>query len=593
MLDHYLAELWSKYTISPLLHRRSLQQTCAMFIEHYLEPSHIISTGSGFGLHPVLAEPLSKIVPEMDNLIQLSAEYQGLYGPSFIGISELCILTATTSLHVTQNQLILAWVNLITKLKVAMHELKALCAGDHFDSSHRMQSSRMTEVITMLPISLRLKLPARCLASCNVWIPSPRSPTSECATYIVEKTLLDSQDVVDYGSAKDSRLTGQFGLEIRLLEVVKGTVKEMQSLLTSTFSPASGSTACFVVDPHGQLLQTLRGVNSVAELPLVWTALCKRMGLAQTRLTQYQSAESCIPGARVSLTKERPSPPSHLSPPTVAEGSGNRPSVKVLVAAIEAKECSPAQWKHPLSVDLMPSPFEVLKFPAPAVVKNEAQEITEMEIRTMRSVHASSADPPVDTPVTPRLLGFLAPAAFASANSIESGGLRVKMAESRTKVGTAECAGRDPADTERNAWRAAESRLVHAQTAAKLSACCLSSILHKTMLFSVAGSGGRKLTRSYEVAREAAGQQSAILREDSAHTSAQHCLVLPSAIPTSPSTFLASLPLRSLVMDYKDFAFVSARVWTRVVSHLLRILREEFAPCCAWEREGIGTRVRI
>ncbi|KAJ7668889.1 hypothetical protein B0H17DRAFT_1142357 [Mycena rosella] len=163
MSDRYLAELWSKYTISPkpLSRMQSLHQTCIALTKHFLEPSHIILVGGGFTLHCELAEPLSDVVPAMDHLLHLAAEYHSLREAPFIGMSELHILTTTTGFHVpaTQNQIVLAWVTLVDRLETAMREVRGLCIGDPFDPRRRTWPSRIPEAIMKLDCSLCSKLP--------------------------------------------------------------------------------------------------------------------------------------------------------------------------------------------------------------------------------------------------------------------------------------------------------------------------------------------------------------------------------------------------------------------------------------------------
>ncbi|KAJ6463634.1 hypothetical protein C8R47DRAFT_1079919 [Mycena vitilis] len=155
----------------------SLQQTCVMLTEHYLEPPHIVLAGGGFALHPGLSEPLSDVVHAMDGLLQLAARYHGFHTTRFIGSTELHILTTTTGLHVpaTQNQVVLAWVTLMDRIAIAMRELKALCTGNPFDPARRNWPSRIPQAIMWLPEELRRKLPTELLAMHDIHLHSTRA----------------------------------------------------------------------------------------------------------------------------------------------------------------------------------------------------------------------------------------------------------------------------------------------------------------------------------------------------------------------------------------------------------------------------------
>ncbi|KAJ7505829.1 hypothetical protein B0H11DRAFT_2220465 [Mycena galericulata] len=304
MPDRYLAELWSKYTISPKpsSHMQSLQQTCLMFTEHFLEPSHIILMGGGFVLHPDLAEPLSSIVHAMDRLVRLAAHHHGLHDSPFIGDTELHILTKTTSLHVpaTQNQVVVAWITLMDHLAVAMRELKALCHGDPFDPSRRMWPSRIPAAIMMLALSLRYKLPKELLASHDIHIPSPSK--------------------VDTSRAHPENATARGALRF----MVDYTPSGRAVLVAVNASPPCVTRS---VDAR-------RAPEPVADTRDVESEK-KRGSAAEFRIHQdFKSLTSASSSSESCHTAGKSHVPSHV----LLNSRDRPPSVKALVAAIEAKE---------------------------------------------------------------------------------------------------------------------------------------------------------------------------------------------------------------------------------------------------------------
>ncbi|KAJ7701762.1 hypothetical protein B0H17DRAFT_1128001 [Mycena rosella] len=345
MLDHYLAELWSIYTISPkpLSCMQSLQQTCVALTKHFLTPCDIVLTGGRFMLHPNLTTPLVEIVPAMDHLLHHAVQYHGLSGAPFIGQSDLQVLTGTTAMHpcATQSQIVLAWVTLVNRLWEAMHELEGLCIGSPFDPSRHAWASKIPHIASALPLTLCTKLPKAFLEFFEI----STIPLSDRAASIARKATLDPSNIMDCG---DWHRAGQFGLEARSLISVENTVREMQLELTKT----SDQATCFLVDPHRELLQALCGTSSVGLFPVAWEALSKRMGLAQVPLAQYhagsiatherasaplEATDTGAGGRRKVIVHQLSQLTTALSS-TCAARHDVRLSVKAMVAAIEAKE---------------------------------------------------------------------------------------------------------------------------------------------------------------------------------------------------------------------------------------------------------------
>ncbi|KAJ7077136.1 hypothetical protein B0H15DRAFT_955235 [Mycena belliarum] len=288
MSRSHLDQIWLRYTTSrdPLSGVDTLYQTCSALTKHVLLPSHIIPHGGGFVLHPYVAEPLAQAIPAMDHLLYLAARYHRLRDAPCIGRAELQTLTATTGLHAcaTIGQIVHHWVIVIDRLWAAMQEMKALCLGNPFDHSRQAWNSKIPLIASSLPIALRARLPNDLLDCFKISTTS----LSDRAASIARKTSLAPMDCVDHGNNPHwSR--GPYALKAQFALSVDSTVREMQRELTNTFSLAPNRPACFVIDPGGQLLQTLGGASCIAELSVAWAAPSQRMGLAQVRLEQYQS----------------------------------------------------------------------------------------------------------------------------------------------------------------------------------------------------------------------------------------------------------------------------------------------------------------
>ncbi|KAJ6498061.1 hypothetical protein C8R47DRAFT_1212387 [Mycena vitilis] len=183
MRDSHLDWIWSRYTSSPdpASGMQSLYQTCSVFTEHVLQPSHILLRGGGFVLHPELAIPLTDVITSMDRLLRCAAKHNKLPQAPFIGQQELNILTVTEGLHgcATQNQIVFNWVLLIDRLALAMRELQWLCIGD--DPSQHGWPSCIPGILASLPPQLRAKVPKDFLQTYGITVMPLAASISEAA----------------------------------------------------------------------------------------------------------------------------------------------------------------------------------------------------------------------------------------------------------------------------------------------------------------------------------------------------------------------------------------------------------------------------
>ncbi|KAJ7512102.1 hypothetical protein B0H11DRAFT_2213896 [Mycena galericulata] len=195
MSDHYLDELWSKYTISPdpLSGMQSLYQACKTFTTYALQPSDIILSGGEFTLHRQLAEPLQEIARAMDHLLLRAAQYHRLSDAPSIGQLDVQILTGSTALHAstTINQVLLSWVTITDRLAEAMRELKYLCVGDPLYLSRHKWQTRIPQILASLPPVLRVKLPKAFLKLHGIMVlPTPKN--SPCLSRLVPHSSADT-----------------------------------------------------------------------------------------------------------------------------------------------------------------------------------------------------------------------------------------------------------------------------------------------------------------------------------------------------------------------------------------------------------------
>ncbi|KAJ7100615.1 hypothetical protein B0H15DRAFT_816699 [Mycena belliarum] len=344
MPNSYLEQLWSRYHASPEPGMASLYRTCSAITKHVLQPSHIILSGGGFTLLPDLTDPLPYVISGMNSVLRLAAQEHGLRGIPSIGTLELDVLT-NTGLHLcsTQNQVVRSWVILIDRLAAAMRDINYLCVGDPLHLSRHPWTSRIPSVLASLPPSLRVKLPAEFLCTHGIMVlprtanVSPASvqtgtvmprvaspplrasaaPPSSAVSLetladrvksIAGTALLHSSHIVDDDA---QRLIGRFALGSRVFNSLETMVRDLQSELNGPLSSSPDRTSGFVVDPHGVLLQILRGSSSIDELSVAWTAIGQRMTRALNRLGDYQSkhTQQQKSGVHIPAPEALPQPP--------------------------------------------------------------------------------------------------------------------------------------------------------------------------------------------------------------------------------------------------------------------------------------------
>ncbi|KAJ7601705.1 hypothetical protein DFH06DRAFT_946723, partial [Mycena polygramma] len=104
--------------------------------------------------------------------------------------------------------------------------------------------------------------------------------------WISGKKTLDAKDLVDRGISTVN-IRPRFGLEPTMSTRVENTIYEMQDLLRKAADLVPGRSSCFTIDPHYALMPVLRAADSLDEIHIAWTALNKRMVLAQRYLEKY------------------------------------------------------------------------------------------------------------------------------------------------------------------------------------------------------------------------------------------------------------------------------------------------------------------
>ncbi|KAJ7803433.1 hypothetical protein B0H14DRAFT_3777586 [Mycena olivaceomarginata] len=109
---------------------------------------------------------------------------------------------------------------------------------------------------------------------------------SQRAAAIIHQKTLEIKDFVDRGDDCGPLYIGQFSLEHDLFISVDKTVAEMQLLLTRTSSLA-GRSSPFIIDPHRDVIHTLRGTANLPLLQVVWDELVHRMCIARDAFELY------------------------------------------------------------------------------------------------------------------------------------------------------------------------------------------------------------------------------------------------------------------------------------------------------------------
>ncbi|KAK7026608.1 hypothetical protein R3P38DRAFT_3191855 [Favolaschia claudopus] len=106
---------------------------------------------------------------------------------------------------------------------------------------------------------------------------------------IANKRVLDKSEIVDRGTTIPPQVLARFGLSAGYMLMVSRTIRQMQSLLKKMAALNPERRTIFAIDPQGVLLSVLASSKNIGELLAAWTALSKRMELAQGNLAKYHS----------------------------------------------------------------------------------------------------------------------------------------------------------------------------------------------------------------------------------------------------------------------------------------------------------------
>ncbi|KAJ7806574.1 hypothetical protein B0H13DRAFT_2155377 [Mycena leptocephala] len=207
-----------------------------------------------------------------------------------------------------------------------MCALKTLCAHGTLSRTHRGEHSRIPQLLASLPPALRVKLPRAFLETHGIMVlPAPKNirsslppplfavtPKLPSVELLSRETQLKSTGVI--AACPDASIDGlvleymrRSDTHASLRERTKSIVSQEclalseiedrgadwylssnwlpvgQFGLETTMASALLQAPCFLVDPHGGLIRTLRGAGSIEELHIAWSALRERMGLARKR----------------------------------------------------------------------------------------------------------------------------------------------------------------------------------------------------------------------------------------------------------------------------------------------------------------------
>ncbi|KAK6971981.1 hypothetical protein R3P38DRAFT_2355730, partial [Favolaschia claudopus] len=111
---------------------------------------------------------------------------------------------------------------------------------------------------------------------------------------IANRRQLTKSDIVDRGVNSGPQVLARFGLGAGYMFMVTRTVRQMQTLLKKAAALVPERKSYFVIDPNQVLSAVLTSAKDMGELLAAWGALSKRMELAQSNLTKYQSEVSSI-----------------------------------------------------------------------------------------------------------------------------------------------------------------------------------------------------------------------------------------------------------------------------------------------------------
>ncbi|KAJ7681802.1 hypothetical protein B0H17DRAFT_1138232 [Mycena rosella] len=412
MSNHQLEWIWSRYTTSPdpASSMQSLHRTCSTLIKHVLQPSHIVLAHGGFTLHPDLAVPLADAVTAMDRVLQLAARYHGLPHAPSIGVQELQILTVTTGMHrASQNKIVLVWVTILDCLAAAMREMKNLRLDNELNPFRRTWSSRIPQNILTLPISLRAKLPKNLLESFDIPVVPREVDVPRLCPEVQAPKILSSVCAFP----------------------IAGTTAPVQAILREVDVPRP----CLKAPARTDTTSAQIAIETPVQLHCVHEPSAVKMGtpeLARATAVVLEAIRTHLMGEAMEgaaesmrardvqrLTKDR-SLSSHLRPavssPACAHHRDCRPSVKALVAAIEARERMPEQ--QPTVTDVAVNRLNPRRSVSPAPVTASAvRTIDKARLEGSYCVSVSDQEDrgrPSSAPPTP---------ALTNEGAVELGGL--------------------------------------------------------------------------------------------------------------------------------------------------------------------------
>ncbi|KAJ7880820.1 hypothetical protein B0H13DRAFT_2345427 [Mycena leptocephala] len=612
MSDSHLEWIWSRYVTSPkpLSHMQSLQRTCIMFTEHFLEPSHIVLAGGGFVLHPDLAELLSDVVHSMEHLLRLASQYHGVNGTPFIGSAELCILTTTTSLHIpaTQNQVVMAWVLLLDHLSVAIRELRGLCLSNPFDPLRREWPLRIPEAIMMLPPSLCIKLPIafvesfgmlmllrHCRPKVNVPLEQSQRPHTQLATrFCVEHTDSGRPVFVEVLPWTDMAVAAA---EKDITELAESPCTQKGSLLTSLSAsslkdralghiPSLGSSRratipSFPPMPRDTCART-SGTDSGQVRQFVQHFEAMEIGSAthfgstagyQLKDVTNQSARTCVP-PHVQIDAHCRNLEAQ-APDLIVEPSAKAGGLEVKLQRIDKFSAKDPDVKL-LTLEGIPRVSKTTFTPVfpPGLVcwGNMTSRSAKTRCEPLQTAGQASARPAVGIVALSPSPKSHAPT-LAIASAVELGGLHRQVVEG---IARSRSSALPPRDCPEAALVEKAARRAHPHMKnTNVEPGGLDDPAHLNQQGDRALSAERRTMDKSARASGRSPEAACVLLLHLAHSSC-----------TPPSLPLA---LGLVISSARLFALISAIIRTWQIYYLVWILREVPTPLATWAREGIGT----
>ncbi|KAJ7023889.1 hypothetical protein C8F04DRAFT_1192946 [Mycena alexandri] len=395
MANGNLNWIWPQYTISPdpASGMQSLSQTCSMLYKHVLQPTDIILSGGGFVLHPNLAEPLSRVMPAMIEMLALVTKYSGLRSSSSLSTVDLHVLTTTTGLVLpaTQNQIVLNWVILADELYIAMADLETFRVGYSVPGSideHGKQRSRMPKIIAALPYSLAHKLPKDFLKSYHITLLPPpanmllvpqqkKAFVESCRRHRAEDSPRSPSSPAPESKRKDehiplrSRAQTTHGVQYTRHEIPWDETEhgKENARASAESSVAGGDDSRLTTDisSRNRLMPTYapHHINPERAIPASSSALLSPATPASSSILRALMPES-------TRKAQSSSPRSVVADPLERSTSATSPSVRALVARIESALA--VEHGAAASNESVPRAQLAPKSPAPAPANANAVE---------------------------------------------------------------------------------------------------------------------------------------------------------------------------------------------------------------------------